>query len=55
MCIRDRFKDGRIIDFDAKMGKEVLKEMLSIDEGSPVSYTHLAVPYDNIALNSWKP
>ena len=40
------FKDGRIIDFDAKMGKEVLKEMLSIDEGSLYLGEIALVTYD---------
>ena len=45
------FKDGRIIDFDAKMGKEVLKEMLSIDEGSLYLGEIALVPYDSPISN----
>ena len=45
------FKDGRIIDFDAKIGKEVLKEMLSIDEGSLYLGEIALVPYDSPISN----
>lgn len=45
------FKDGRIIDFDAKMGKEVLKEMLSTDEGSLYLGEIALVPYDSPISN----
>ena len=34
MNLKWNSKMVEFIDFDAKMGKEVLKEMLSIDEGS---------------------
>lgn len=45
------FKDGKIIDYDAKIGKEVLKEMISIDEGSQYLGEIALVPYDSPISN----
>lgn len=45
------FKDGKIIDFDAKVGKDVLKEMISIDEGSRYLGEIALVPYDSPISN----
>lgn len=45
------FKDGKIIDYDAKIGKDVLKEMISIDEGSQYLGEIALVPYDSPISN----
>lgn len=45
------FKDGKIIDFDAKVGKDVLNEMLNIDEGSRYLGEVALVPYDSPISN----
>lgn len=45
------FKDGKIVDFDAKVGKGVLNEMLSIDEGSRYLGEVALVPYDSPISN----
>ncbi len=45
------FKDGRIIDYDAKIGKEVLKEVIEIDEGSHYLGEIALVPYDSPISN----
>lgn len=45
------FKDGRIIDFDAKTGKDVLTEIINIDEGSHYLGEIALVPYDSPISN----
>lgn len=45
------FKDGRIIDYDAKIGKEVLKEVIEIDEGSHYLGEIALVPYNSPISN----
>ena len=45
------FKDGRIVDYDAKTGKEILKEMIEIDEGSHYLGEIALVPYDSPISN----
>lgn len=45
------FKDGRVVDFDAKVGKDILNEMLSIDEGSHYLGEIALVPYDSPISN----
>lgn len=46
-----KFKDGRVVDFDAKVGKDILNEMLSIDEGSHYLGEIALVPYDSPISN----
>lgn len=41
------FKDGRIIDFQAKQGYDVLKSMIETDEGSHYLGEIALVPYDS--------
>lgn len=45
------FKDGRVIDFEAKVGQEVLREMLNIDEGSHYLGEIALVPYNSPISN----
>ena len=46
------FKDGKVVDFEAKKGYEVLKSLLETDEGS-VSLGEVAlVPYDSPISNT---
>lgn len=45
------FKDGRIVDYDAKVGKDVLEQMISIDEGSRYLGEIALVPYDSPISN----
>ena len=46
------FKDGRVIEYDAKEGKDVLKELLEIDEGSSRLGEVALVPHDSPISNS---
>lgn len=46
------FKAGEVVDYDAKVGKEVLKELLEIDEGSRRLGEVALVPYDSPISNS---
>lgn len=46
------FKDGKVIDFSAKEGYEVLKELLDSDEGSKYLGEVALVPYDSPISNS---
>lgn len=45
------FKDGLVVDFDAKAGKEVLEEMLATDEGAKRLGEVALVPYDSPISN----
>lgn len=46
-----QFKDGKVIDFDAKEGKSVLSEILATDEGSTYIGEIALVPYDSPISN----
>ncbi|MFA7532771.1 MAG: aminopeptidase [Tissierellaceae bacterium] len=46
------FKDGKVEDFDAKVGKETLKDLLDIDEGAKYLGEVALVPYDSPISNS---
>lgn len=41
------FKDGKVVDFDAKVGKEVLKDLFDIDEGAMYLGEVALVPYES--------
>ena len=41
------FKDGKVIDFDAKMGKDVLENLLNADEGARYLGEIALVPYSS--------
>lgn len=45
------FKDGQVVDYDAKKGKDVLKEMLETDEGAKRLGEVAFVPYDSPISN----
>ncbi|MFL0251303.1 aminopeptidase [Clostridium neuense] len=46
------FKDGRVVDFTAEKGNEVLKSMIDTDEGSHYLGEVALVPYDSPISNS---
>lgn len=46
------FKDGQVIDFKAKEGEEVLKQMLESDQGAKYLGEIALVPYDSPISNS---
>ncbi|MCD7950885.1 MAG: aminopeptidase [Erysipelotrichaceae bacterium] len=46
------FKDGRIIDYDAKIGYDVLKSIIETDEGSHYLGEIAFVPYDSPIRNT---
>lgn len=46
------FKDGKVVDFDAKVGKEVLADLLDIDEGAKYLGEVALVPFDSPISNS---
>ena len=46
------FKDGKVVDFDAKEGKDTLAKMLDSDEGSKYLGEIALVPYDSPISNS---
>ena len=46
------FKDGKVIDFDAKEGKDTLAKMLDSDQGSKNLGEIALVPYDSPISNS---
>ncbi len=46
------FKDGAVIDFDAKVGRDTLKDLLDIDEGARHLGEVALVPYDSPISNS---
>ncbi len=41
------FKDGKVVDYDAKLGKEVLKDLFDIDEGANYLGEVALVPYES--------
>lgn len=41
------FKDGRVVDFDAKVGKDTLADLLNIDEGAKYLGEVALVPFDS--------
>lgn len=45
------FKDGRVVNYDAKVGKETLKEIIEFDEGSHYLGEIALVPYDSPISN----
>jgi len=45
------FKDGLVVDFDARKGKDVLKELLDTDEGAKRLGEVAFVPYDSPISN----
>ena len=45
------FKNGRIVDFDCQTGKEILQEMIEIDDGSHYLGEIALVPYDSPISN----
>ncbi|MFA5576380.1 MAG: aminopeptidase [Tissierellaceae bacterium] len=46
------FKDGKVEDFDAKLGKETLRDLLDIDEGAKYLGEIALVPFDSPISNS---
>ncbi len=46
------FKDGVVVDYDAKVGKEILKNLLETDEGASRIGEVALVPYDSPISNS---
>ncbi|SFD38241.1 aminopeptidase [Clostridium uliginosum] len=46
------FKNGKVVDYDAEVGLEVLKELLETDEGSKHLGEVALVPYDSPISNS---
>ena len=46
------FKDGKVVDFTAEVGYEVLKELLNSDEGAKYLGEVALVPYDSPISNS---
>lgn len=46
-----RFKEGRVVDFDAEVGKETLKHLLETDEGAARLGEVALVPYDSPISN----
>jgi aminopeptidase len=47
-----KFKDGRIVEFGADQGEDVLKDMLNIDEGARYLGEVALVPYDSPISNT---
>ncbi|WP_282144806.1 aminopeptidase [Thomasclavelia cocleata] len=45
------FENGKIVDYDAKTGKEILREIINIDEGSHYLGEIALVPYDSPISN----
>ena len=50
--MRLTFKDGKVTDFDAEKGKEILEELLTTDEGSVRLGECALVPFDSPISNS---
>lgn len=46
------FKDGRIVDFSAKVGYEILKNLITVDEGTHYLGEVALVPHDSPISNS---
>ena len=42
-----RFEDGKVVDYDAEKGKDILAKLLSFDEGSSYLGEVALVPYDS--------
>jgi aminopeptidase len=47
-----KFKDGRIVEFGADQGEDVLKDLLNIDEGARYLGEVALVPYDSPISNT---
>ncbi len=47
-----RFKDGKAVEWDAEVGKDVLTEIINMDEGSCMLGEVALVPYDSPISNS---
>ena len=47
-----KFKDGKIVDFDAKSGKENLNDLINTDDGSSRLGEVALVPYDSPISNT---
>ena len=47
-----KFKDGKVVDYDAKVGKQYLKMLLELDEGSSRLGEVALVPYDSPISNT---
>ncbi|UHR03403.1 aminopeptidase [Peptoniphilus sp. GNH] len=47
-----KFKDGKVVDFDAKKGREILENMLNMDEGARHLGEVALVPYDSPISNT---
>jgi aminopeptidase len=45
------FKDGKVVDYDAKVGKEVIKSLIETDEGAPYLGEVALVPFDSPISN----
>ncbi len=45
------FKDGKVVDFDAKQGKEILKQLIETDEGASRLGEVALVPHDSPISN----
>lgn len=46
------FKDGKVVDFDAKVGKETLEDLLAIDDGAKYLGEVALVPFTSPISNS---
>lgn len=46
------FKEGRVVDFEAKVGQEVLSDLLDIDEGAKYLGEVALVPFDSPISNT---
>lgn len=46
------FKDGKVVDYEAKVGQEVLKDLFDIDEGAKYLGEVALVPFDSPISNS---
>lgn len=46
------FKDGKVVDFEAKVGQDTLADLLDIDEGAKYLGEVALVPYDSPISNS---
>lgn len=47
-----KFKDGKVVEYDARVGKDLLKQMLEIDETSSYLGECALVPFDSPINNS---
>lgn len=46
------FKEGRVVDFEAKVGQEILSDLLNIDEGAKYLGEVALVPFDSPISNT---